>query len=344
MYRIEHNVLQVSRVSALSLREVEQALRHADAQTRHQTLRAVADLFLSDAPGFDERRVDALDSVFDALMVDPERSDLVDLSQRMAPVDNAPKRLIKRLAHDPDIAVAGPVLALSPRLAADDLCDVARSRGNAHMLAMSKREDLTEPVTDVLAAEGNEQVARAVADNHSARLSAKGIARLLEKSALDRSIAASLSSRPDISADVLTVALSRSSLRNENDARSIAAVMRLMLSLDQAKNLEDSQLAAFAREGSYEFLVAALAVKTGLKYEAVEKLMHPSRVSGIILVCKALGLTWGTIEPLLALCKDRNNLSDADVARLRKEFLEVSRPIAARIVRFWQLRQSVGAA
>jgi uncharacterized protein (DUF2336 family) len=334
----------MSRVSALSLREVEQALRHADAQTRHQTLRAVADLFLSDAPRFDETRVAALDNVFDALMVDPQRSDLLDLSRRMAPVDNAPTRLIKRLAHDPDIAIAGPVLTLSPRLGADDLCNVARSRGNAHMLAMSVRKDLTEPVTDVLAAEGNEQVARAVADNHFARLSSHGIARLLEKSALDRSIAASLSSRPDISADVLNVAIARSAPRIPNDAVSIGAVMRLVQSLDQAKNLEDGQIAAFAAEGSYEYLVGALAVKTGLKYEAVERLMHPSRVSGIVLVCKALGLTWATVEPLLALCKVRNGLTDADVTRLRKEFLEVSRPIAARIVRFWQLRQSVGAA
>lgn len=329
---------------SLSLREVEEALRHADSQTRHQTLRAVADLFLSDAPRLDDKRVAAFDDVFDALMVQPQRADLLDLSHRMAPVGNAPRRLIGRLARDEDIAIAGPVLTLSPRLDADDLCEIARTRGNAHMLAMSVRKDLTEPVTDVLATQGNTQVARAVANNHSARLSAHGIARLLEQSALDRSIGARLSLRPDISADVLRIALARSAARSEKDGAAVAAAMRLVLSLEQAKSLGGAEIAAFADERSYEYVVAALAVKTGLGYDAIEKLMHPARASGIILVCKALGLPWATVEPLLALCRIRNGLTEADAVRLRKEFIEVSRPIAQRIVRFWQLRQSVGAA
>jgi len=329
---------------SLSLREVEEAMKHADPQTRHQTLRAVADLFLADAPRLDDTRVAAFDNVFDALMVRPDRGDLLDLSHRMAPVDNAPRRLIGRLARDEDIAIAGPVLTLSPRLDANDLCEIARIRGNAHMLAMSVRKDLTEPVTDLLAAQGNAQVARAVANNHSARLSTHGIARLLEKSALDRSIGASLSLRPDISADVLSVALARSAPDGERDRATAAAAMRLVLSLEHAKSLGGAEIAAFAQERSYEHVVAALAVKSGLKYDAMEKLMYPARASGVILVCKAVGLTWATVEPLLALCRARNNLTEADAVRLRKEFLEVSRPIAQRIVRFWQLRQSVGAA
>lgn len=328
----------------LSLRQVEQALRQADPQTRHQTLRAVTDLFLSDAPRFDETRVTAFDTVFDALMVDPEREDLVDLSQRMAPVSNAPTRLIKRLADDADIAIAGPVLSLSPRLSADDLCGIARTRGNSHMLAMSVRRDLSEPVTDVLAAEGNEQVASAVANNHFAKISANGVALLLEKSALDRSISVNLLSRPDISADVLNVAVARSIRSVEKDGGSIADAMREVLSLEQAKNLGEEQIVAFAREGSYENVIAALALKTGLKYEVVEKLMHPSRVSGVVLLCKGLGLSWTAADALLGLCKARNGLADGDVTRLRKEFLELSRAIAERIVRFWQLRQSVSAA
>jgi hypothetical protein len=118
----------------------------------------------------------------------------------------------------------------------------------------------------------------------------------------------------------------------------------LALSFERANNLQEQQIAAFAKERSYEYVVAALAVKTGLKYEVIEKLMYPSRVSGVILVCKALGLSWGTIQLVLDLCQIRNGLTEGDVVRLRKEFLELSRPISERIVRFWQLRQSVGAA
>jgi uncharacterized protein (DUF2336 family) len=330
-------------VSALSLREIEHVLRHADPQTRHQTLRGVADLFLSDASLIDEGGVAIFDDVFDALIVDPERTDLVDLSQRMAPVSNAPKRLIKRLAHDADIAIAGPVLRQSPRRSADDLCDIARSKGNAHMLAMSDRSDLTEPVTDVLIAEGDERVASAVARNHSAKLSADGVGQLLEKSAFDRSISATLMSRPDISEGVLHIALAKSACREKNDLSNVA-IMQMVHLLDQANDLGEAQIAAFAREGSYEHVVAALAVKTGLKYGIIEKLTYPSRVSGLVLVCKSMSLSWATVESVLVLCKARANLSDSDVVRLRREFLELSRAIAERIVRFWHLRQSAGAA
>ena len=152
-------------MSALSLREIEDTLRHAAPEKRHQTLRAVADLFLSHAPSLDEAHVEVFDTVFGTLLEEPHRSGLAELSQRMAPVGNAPPKLVKRLANDSDISVAGPVLAQSPRLSIDDLCEIASTKGNAHMLAMSTRTDLAEPVTDILVSKGDQQVARSVASN-----------------------------------------------------------------------------------------------------------------------------------------------------------------------------------
>jgi len=179
-------------MSALSLRDIEDTLRHADAQTRHKTLRAVADLFLSAAPSLDEPRVEVFDTVFASLVDERVRSELPRLSQRIAPVANAPPKLVKRLAHDDDISVAGPMLIHSPRLSTDDLCEIARTKGNAHMLAMSIRRDLAEPVTDILVHDGDQAVARSVAGNRSARLSPKGIDSLIERGQRDQLIGAAL--------------------------------------------------------------------------------------------------------------------------------------------------------
>ena len=155
--------------ASLSLGDIEEALHQADPKTRHQTLRAVTDLFLSSAQGLDDGRVDVFDNVFESLLGDSDLEGIANLSQRMAPIGNAPPRLVNRLATDDRIAVAGPVLTQSPRLTANDLHRIALEKGNDHLLAISERPGLTEPVTDVLIQRGNRDVARSVAKNTSAQ-------------------------------------------------------------------------------------------------------------------------------------------------------------------------------
>src|SRR6185437_4863726 len=170
---------------AVSWQEIENTIRTADAQKRHQTLRAVADLFLSSAPSLDEEKINLFDDVFEVILGDADRSDVADVSQRMAPVENAPLRLIKRLANDTEISIAGPVLGQSPRLSDQDLCEIASAKGNSHMLAIAGRKQLSAPVTDILINRGNQEVARKVTANMSAELSAGGTKQLLKRSETD---------------------------------------------------------------------------------------------------------------------------------------------------------------
>ena len=330
-------------MSALSLRDIEDTLRHADPQTRHKTLRAVADLFLSAAPSLDEARVEVFDTVFGSLMDQGLRAELPALSQRIAPVENAPPNLVKRLARDDDISIAGPVLAQSPRLSTEDLCEIARTKGNAHMLAMTSRTDLTEPVTDILTDEGDQIVARSVASNRSARLSPKGIEKLIQHAERDQSISAALSLRPEVEPKLLNAALSRATARAEESSRAIGAAMRLAISLRESNGLHDEQLAAFANDGKYENLVAAIGIRANLSYETVENLMHPQRAAGIVLVCKSIEASSTTADAVLRLARKRNSVPEDEIARAHREFLELSRSTAQRIVRFWQLRQSVSS-
>jgi uncharacterized protein (DUF2336 family) len=330
---------------AHSLREIEDTLRHADPQKRHQTLRAVADLFLSTAPSLDETHVEVFDTVFETLLEDPNRSGLSELSERMAPIENAPRRLVKKLASDGDILVAGPVLAQSPRLSADDLCEIALTKGNAHMLAMSTRKDLTEPVTDILVHKGDQQVARSVADNRGARLSARGLDKLVERAESDQSISASLSARPEIEPELLKTAFSRAATRAELTTKAVAAAMRLAISLKQTNGLHDEQISAFAENGEYENLVAGLAVRANLKYEVIDNLMRSDKIAGVVLVCKSVGTPWNAAEAILRLAlKRHHNITGVEIGNARRDFLDLARATAERIVRFWQLRQSVSPA
>ena len=63
--------------------------------------------------------------------------------------------VVKSLAADDMIEVAGPMLAQCARLDDEDLIGSARSKGQGHLLAISQRASLSEAVTDVLVTRGD---------------------------------------------------------------------------------------------------------------------------------------------------------------------------------------------
>jgi uncharacterized protein (DUF2336 family) len=73
----------------------------------------------------------------------------------LARADNAPVKVISKLAFDDSIDVAGPVLRDSSRLDTKTLIANARSKSQQHLLAISQRKSIDPEVTDVLVTRGN---------------------------------------------------------------------------------------------------------------------------------------------------------------------------------------------
>lgn len=329
-------------MSAISLRDIEEKLRTSDPQKRQSTLRALTDLFLTAAPQLDEKGVEVFDNVFDAALEEPGLDVLADVSTRMAPVPNAPTRLIRRLANDAEIAVAGPVLSQSPRLTEADLCDIARVRGNAHLLAISTRPNLTSPVTDILIDRGDNDVARTVAGNETAALSEQGITRLLQRAEGEEAIGASVYARPDLPSDAIKNALNRAAVFTAETGDRIAAAQRLVITLKQSNALTETQIVTFATEKQYEEVISAVSLLSNLRFHYLENMMHGQRLGGLTLVCKSLGFSMTTMTALWKLAAVRNGATTEEVQNARREFLAISKEVAQRVVRFWQVRQSAG--
>jgi len=327
--------------ASLTLGDIETALQQADPKTRHQTLRAVTDLFLSSAAELDETRVDVFDNVFESLLGESDLEGTVDLSRKMGPVGNAPPRLIRRLATDDRIAIAGPVLTQSPRLTADDLHRIALEKGDDHLLAISERPGLTEQVTDVLIQRGSRDVARTVAQNKSARLSRAGLERLVTLAERDDVLSAGLSVRQDIPPDRLQAMLAAAAARAEEKLKAIATAQRLVLTMKQSGKLGDAQLFSFAQDERYEELVAGLALAADLKYDAIENLFLSKDAGGLLLVCKAISLNWPTVLQILKIAADRAGIAPHDPVRAQEDFKKLSKPTAERVLRFWHVRQIV---
>lgn len=331
-------------MSTLSWQDIEQTIRTADAQKRHQVLRAVADLFLSNASNLDEEKVDLFDGVFEMILDDAERAEVVNVSEQMAPVVNAPRRLIKRLANNPEIEIAGPVLSQSPRLSEEDLCEISRSKGNSHLLAIAGRQRLSSPVTDILIDRGNRHVARKLVANLSAQLSPSGTKQLLRRAETDEVLGAGLCTREDIAPELISTKLEQASAKMHEVVHRMGAAQRRVLSLKQQGNLGDNEIVGFAKSGEHDELIAALALLSNLRADFVENMTRKGRLAGFVLLCKAVGLTWSSVDAALALVCSRNAIDGNEARQAHRDFISISRSTAERIVRFWCVRQSAQAA
>ena len=165
--------------------ELEAAVKTGTSEKRVDTLRRITNLFLDQSNQLNEQQIAVFDDVLLHLVHRIETKALAELSDSLAPVDNAPIETIRRLSRSDELSVAGPVLARSARLSDVDLVDIAQSKGQGHLLAISERKSLSEAVTDMLIDRGDVQVHHKLARNTGAQFSENGFATLVSKSESD---------------------------------------------------------------------------------------------------------------------------------------------------------------
>jgi uncharacterized protein (DUF2336 family) len=189
--------------------ELEDAVSSGVPEKRIQTLRRITDLFLSDADRLNEAQIEVFDDVLCYPIKRIETKALAELGERLAPVGNAPIEVICRLARDDEIAVAAPVLTQSTRLTTHDLIEIAKTKSQEHLLAISGRAQLEEVITDQLLCHGDAKVAHRLARNAGARFSEDGFAKLVTRAETDESMAKKVGLRLDLPVRLLRELLLR---------------------------------------------------------------------------------------------------------------------------------------
>jgi uncharacterized protein (DUF2336 family) len=348
--------------------ELEDVVQHGSPQKRIEALQRVTALFLAGASRYTDEHVDLFDDVFGLLIDEIENKARAELSNRLAPVSNAPANVLRKLAKDDDIAVAGPVLKLAPRLDEADLIDVASTKGQAHLQALSARRALGEAVTDVLVRRGDREVARRVADNRTARISESGFHRLVQRAEEDGILAEKVGLRPDIPAPMFHDLLTRATavvhrrliasatpevrtaicdvlarVSKEVGARvgprDYSDAQRLILKLDRAGQLDEAALLSFCAAAKYEETVVALAMLAKVPIKIVDRLMDGERPDPVLILCKAAGFEWPTVKAVILARSDRGGKSTQGLDAAFANYTRLSASTAQRVVRFWQLRQ-----
>jgi uncharacterized protein (DUF2336 family) len=349
--------------------ELESAMMHGTAERRAKTLQRITDLFVFGSGNFSNDHVALFDGVFGHLIAHIELSARAALANRLADVANAPPLAIRALAFDDVIEVAGPVLTRSERLDNAALAENASTKSQQHLLAISRRKALDEVITDILIERGDEEVALSTASNFGAKLSEAGFSRLVERSEGDDRLAQSVGSRPEIPRHHFLKLLTKASqaVRQKLEAadphnaqvikhvvaevatsiqakvaaksRDYAAARALVDSLWEARRLAENDVAEFARAGRFEETTAALAVMSNLPIDAVERAMVQEQPETIVIVAKALGLSWATVKAILLLRAGGRKMPAHTLDQCLAVFSRLKRETAQAVIDFQRKRQ-----
>ena len=119
--------------------DLDAALQSGSSEKRVAMLRQVTDLFLTEADRLNEEQIGVFDDVLVQLIERIETRTLVEISQRLAPVANAPIDLTLSLARHSEIGIARPILVNSTRLTTAELVEIAKTKSQDHLLAISER-------------------------------------------------------------------------------------------------------------------------------------------------------------------------------------------------------------
>jgi uncharacterized protein (DUF2336 family) len=352
-------------LSAALIAELDNAVNGRSPERRTEILRRVTSLFLSDADRFNEVQVGVFDDVLVRLMERMEARTLAQLSSTLSEVGSAPKQAIRQLAFHEDASVAAPVLKKSDRLSEQDLVEIAKTRGQRHLLAISSRETLNEALSDLLVKRGDSAVRNSLVQNSGARFSESGYTVLVQDAERDDGLAEKLGLRRDIPAELLPglVAKATDKVRTrllkaappEMQGRIQAAIekvaeqvfvpppkpvdytesRRLMIELNRTGKLNDTTLNRFAVQRDYTNVVAALSFLSTAAIDAIEPLTKTDGLDGLIVACKAARLNWSTTTMIM-----RNRPGCAPVSKRRLEqgqevFEALSLSAAQRTIQFW---------
>jgi uncharacterized protein (DUF2336 family) len=353
--------------------QVEDAIEKGAIGRRGELLQRVTDLFIVGADQYTEEEISLFDDVITRLAADIELSARALLAARLAPVPNAPPQVIRALAFDDVIDVAGPILAQSERLDDPTLVENARQKSQEHLLAISLRRTLSEPVTDVLVERGDQQVVLSTVENRGARFSERGFATLVQRSTGDDNLAMRVGSRPEIPPHLFLnlLAVASESVRAKLEAEhpharrevreavaeatgrirvealtgslDYSAARMLIDRLNQSGHLDDARLREFASAGRIEETTVALAVMSDLPLPFIERALIQERSETLLIVAKVIGLSWPTVKAILLLRTEHRIVPTDGLAQCLSQFERLKPAIANEIVRFYRMRERAAA-
>jgi uncharacterized protein (DUF2336 family) len=312
--------------------------------------------------------------VLGKLAADMETAVRAELSTRFASSPQAPHSLIRRLASD-EPEVAEPVLRASPVLTEADLLDVVRSKGQAHLRAVSARETVPEAVSDVIVERGDDETLGTLLGNEGASLSRRASEAAVERAKGNPALHAAAVERktlpPDLLNEMYFVVEARLRARIlEQNARMDPALLESALSAGRARlaevdgalpadysaclayvdemraagQLTPQMLARFLRSGSKTSFLIALSQLADVDFPTARGIIERQDLDALAVICRAADLDRALFLTYAVVLLNTDGDAMGKAHAYARMYAELGRDAALRTLRFWKARRAAQAA
>jgi uncharacterized protein (DUF2336 family) len=345
--------------------ELEDAIAKFDMRHRAAAMRRLTDLFMTNSSGFSEEHIAMFDDVMSRLVAAIDSSARAEFGDAIAKHPNAPPKTSRILALDDEIKVAGPILSHSKKLDQATLIESAKTKSQDHLYAISLRDSIGEAVTDILVERGDEKVVMSAAANPGAQFSDFGCSALATRSRTDCDLALRVWMRSDIPrqhllslfaaaseevqkqleiADRRKVELYRylvAQAKNQIQTKmregssSYATARRYVEPLHRSGELSEVHLLAFAQDGKFDEVTIAMSLLCDLPIEQIERAIVHQQTDHLLVLAKAIGLSWGTTKAILLM---RGGNSEASLETYCGTFAKLQARTAISAMQFYRLR------
>lgn len=349
------------------LDELKQLVYVAQDHSRDSQLELlwrITDVLLKDPDAYSDHQRICFGEIIEKLAYDLEQAVREELSRKVAPKDHLPHHLVRRLAED-EIAVARPVIEQSPVLTEDDLVEITAEKGNPHRMAVTRRGDIGERLSDALVAHGDEEVLESLTRNRSAAITPETVGRIADRAGASPGLQNALIGREDIPQEIMIVLLDeisekmRSALEGEVELEGLEALEEAVDTVknqvaEGPKSRAEQYVEELARQGTLnetmllrflyedramEFLVA-MARLCKMDAVAMEHVLADSTGRTLIIVCRAQDFSLETFKAIAnsSMCSVPSDIED--IYPLTRIYRHFTRDKAQRAMRFLRMRVS----
>ncbi len=356
------------------IQELDDAIASGAPRKKLKLLTLITDLFVAGSSRYSTEQVSLFDEVLLPLSSAIEEKARAKLSRRLAGIDNAPARVVRSLAFDDSIDVAGPVLTSSNQLNDSDLVANARTKSQDHLHAISQRRSLSEAVTDVLVERGDARVVHSVTRNSGARFSSIAFTKLVAQAGHDETLAGLVGARHDLPRhhflklletasasvrakleaanphaaeavrDVVAEIAEKISGEVRNASQEHASAKAQLGRLRINRKITESDVHAFARLHNFERTAVAFAALGKFPIELVERALLDERPDLALVLARAAECCWSTTKAILLMSASNRALSPLDLDKAMGDFDKLKIETAKQAVDFYRSRRELPAA
>ena len=345
------------------------------SDSRRALLREVTDVFAEHERDSDAAKVAKLDAVLSTVVADFSREIRAELAAKIGPSKVALGNTVEKLALD-EIDIARPILEQSTALSEQQILAVISQKTQDHLLAVTRRTDISEKVSHALVEKGDDRVVVSLLENTQAKIAPKTYETVTELAQSRPILYAPFVRREDVPVELLNdvyleveVSLRREILARyeqvspeeldaalqRSRAKLLKAHRRPQLEVARIKarieefrkkgELNPPLLVKLLREGeqSRAVFLGVFATLADVDESLAEKVVESGDIDALALLCRGADFDRAIFVSLaIALVGSEHRMSKVE------EFgaLYASVPVSAaqRAVRFWKVRASSAAA